>query len=63
MALTIGDEWIRSDRRHQVAKAVRGGWVLSWRRGLFSRNEAIMAMIRAEHGDLLTDPAAAAPAS
>jgi hypothetical protein len=63
MALTIGDEWIRSDRCLQVAMAVLGGWVLSWRRGLWTRDEAIIAMIRAERGDLLPHPAAATRAS
>jgi hypothetical protein len=60
MALTIGDEWIYSDRCPQVAKAIPGeGWVLSWRPGRFTRHEAVIAMIHAEHGDLLTEPAAA----
>jgi hypothetical protein len=64
MALTIGDEWIRSDQCPHVAKAISGGgWVLSWRSGRYDRDQAILAMTRAEHGDLLTDPADVAPAS
>lgn len=60
MALTIGDEWICSDRCPQVAKAIPGeGWVLSWRPGRFTRDEAVIAMLGAEHGDLLTGPATA----
>jgi hypothetical protein len=60
MGLTIGDEWIRSDRCLQVAMRVRGArWVLSWRPGLYGRDEAIVAMTRAERGDLLTDPGTA----
>jgi hypothetical protein len=39
---------------------VRGArWVLSWRPGLYGRDEAIVAMTRAERGDLLTDPGTA----
>jgi hypothetical protein len=38
------------------------GRVLSWRPGRYDPDQAIMAMIRAEGGDLRTDPAAA-PAS
>jgi hypothetical protein len=61
MALRIGDEWISSDRCPQVAMAIPGeGWVLSWRRGVWTKNEAISAMVRAEHGDLRTDPAVTA---
>lgn len=52
MSLTISDEWITSDRCLQVAKAVRGGWVLSWHRGWYTHDEAVKAMTRAEHGDL-----------
>lgn len=57
MALTIGDEWICSDQCPQVAKAIPGeGWVLSWRPGRFTKDEALFAMIRAEHGDLSHRP-------
>jgi hypothetical protein len=64
MALTIGDIWITSDRCPQVAMSVPGrGWVLSWRPGCCDRQQAIAAMIRAECGDLATDPAASPPAS
>jgi hypothetical protein len=57
MTLTIGDEWINSDQCPQVAKAICGdGWVLSWRPGLFTKDEAVVAMIHAERGDLLIDP-------
>jgi hypothetical protein len=37
------------------------GWVLSWRRGVWTKDEAVSAMVRAEHGDLRTDPAVTAP--
>jgi hypothetical protein len=64
MALTIGEEWIRSDRCPQVAKAISGGgWVLSWRPGRYDRDQAIAAMLQAEHGDLFTDPPGVAPVS
>jgi|1185.fasta_scaffold34361_2 hypothetical protein len=64
MALTIGDDWIRSDQCAQVAKAISdGGWVLSWRSGRYDRDQAILAMTRAEQGDLLTDPTGVAPTS
>lgn len=61
MALTITDEWITSDQCPQVAMATPSGWVLSWRRGSYDREQAIAAMTRAEQGDLTTDPAEAVP--
>ncbi|MFI6296568.1 hypothetical protein ACIBEJ_33600 [Nonomuraea sp. NPDC050790] len=57
MTLRFDGEWIISDRCTQVAKAEpRGRWVLSWRPGTYSRDQAIAAMTRAENGDLDTDP-------
>ncbi|MFI6909983.1 hypothetical protein ACIBKY_52585 [Nonomuraea sp. NPDC050394] len=57
MTLHFDKEWITSDRCKQVAKAEpRGRWVLSWRPGTYSRDQAIAAMTRAENGDLATDP-------
>lgn len=57
MTLRIGDEWICSDRCPQMAKAIPGqGWVLSWRPGRFTKDEAIASMIRVEHGDLAPTP-------
>jgi hypothetical protein len=58
MALTITDAWITSDRCPQAAKAISDGWVLSWRPGIYERDQAIAAMTRAENGDLTTDSAA-----
>ncbi|GAB3979392.1 hypothetical protein GCM10029978_074650 [Actinoallomurus acanthiterrae] len=64
MALRIGDEWIGSDRCPQVVKAVPGGsGVLPFRPGRYTKEEASTAMIRAEHGDLTSDPAVEALAS
>ncbi|MFI6906087.1 hypothetical protein ACIBKY_32825 [Nonomuraea sp. NPDC050394] len=57
MTLQFDSEWITSDSCKQVAKAEpRGRWVLSWRPGSYSRDQAIAALTRAESGDLATDP-------
>ncbi|MFI6909993.1 hypothetical protein ACIBKY_52645 [Nonomuraea sp. NPDC050394] len=57
MTLQFDSEWITSYSCKQVAKAEpRGRWVLSWRPGAYSRDQAIAAMTRAESGDLATDP-------
>ncbi|MFL6052135.1 MAG: hypothetical protein ACJ72W_04340 [Actinoallomurus sp.] len=59
MVLTIGDGGIRSDRCPKVAMAIGSdAWVLSFRPGRFTADEAIRAISRAEHGDLATDPTA-----
>lgn len=62
MVLNIGDTWITSDRVPQVAFAAAGlGWVLSWRSGLYDREQVIAAMMRAEAGDPPAGPVASPP--